>query len=448
MALSGLEIYKMLPQTNCKECGFPTCLAFSMKLAARQVELSACPYVSDETKARLESSSAPPIRLVTLGPEERKLEVGNETVIHRHEKTFYHQPGLFYRLGEDLDDKAFAERLEQVASYEVERVGMVLRADGVAIEHSSADALAARVGQAVGKQLTVILMSSDPAALEAGLKEAEGSNPLVCAADSDNWESMADLAKKHGAALVVRGKDGDLDALAALAEQIKGKGVEDLVLDPGTRGWADSLAALTRIRRAAIKKNFRVIGYPVITFPGEGADSAETETMMAAQAIDRYGSIIVLDNYEPASLYSLLTLRQNIYTDPQKPIQVSPGVYEIGDPKAESPLLVTTNFSLTYFSVAGEVEGSARPAWLLVTDSEGMSVLTAWAAGKFDAERIAKAVNTAGIADKIGHRSIVIPGFVAAISGELEEELSGWEIKVGPREAIGIPSYLKQLANG
>jgi acetyl-CoA decarbonylase/synthase complex subunit gamma len=218
------------------------------------------------------------------------------------------------------------------------------------------------------------------------------------------------------------------------------------VLDPGSRGWADSLSTLTRMRRAAIKKNFKPLGYPVITFPGEGAEGVEQETMLAAQSIDRYASLVVLDHFEPAALYSLLTLRQNIYTDPQKPIQVTPGVYEIGSPTAESPLLVTTNFSLTYFSVAGEVEGSGRPAWLLVTDSEGMSVLTAWAAGKFDAERIAKAVKTFSVPDKINHEKIVIPGFVASISGDLEEELSGWDILVGPREAIGIPSYLRQLA--
>ena len=448
MALSGLEIYKMLPQTNCKDCGFPTCLAFSMKLAARQVELSACPHVSDETKAKLDSASAPPIRLVSVGPEERKFEVGNETVVFRHEKTFRNETGLFYRLGEDLDDSAFAERLEQVATYEIERVGIALRADGVAIQHSSADAFAARVGQAAAKELAIILISSDAAAVEAGLKAAQGKNPLIYAAGSDNWEQMADLATKYKASLVVRDDKGDLQALADLAAQIKEKGVEDLVLDPGTRGWSDSLESLIRIRRAAIKSNFRPLGYPVITFPGESTDSLELETMLATQFVAKYASIIVLDRFEPASLYSLLTLRQNIYTDPQKPIQVTPGLYEIGDPKAEAPLMVTTNFSLTYFSVAGEAEGSGRPAWLLVADSEGMSVLTAWAAGKFDAERIAKSVKAAEAESKISHKSIIIPGFVAAISGELEEEMPGWEIKVGPREAIGIPSYLKQLANG
>ena len=449
MALSGLAIYKMLAQTNCKECGFPTCLAFAMKLAARQAELSSCPYVSDEAKAQLDSASAPPIRLISLGKDGHKLEVGNETVVFRHEKTFYHQPGLFFRLRDDMDEEAFTRRLDQVADYQIERVGQTLRPDGVAIEDTSgsADTFAVRVRQAVGKDLAIILISSLPNVMDAGLQVAKGASPLAYAAGAENWEEMAALAKKHGVPLAVRVQDGDLDALATLADHVSKQGVEDLVLDPGTRGWADSLSALTRMRRAAIKKNFRPLGYPVITFPGEGAGSPEKETMLASQFIDKYAGFIVLDSFEPAALYSLLTLRQNIYTDPQKPIQVSPGLYEIGDPNGESPLLVTTNFSLTYFSVAGEVEGTGRPAWLLIADSEGMSVLTAWAAGKFDAEAIAKAVKATGVSEKISHRRIILPGAVASISGELEEELPGWEVLVGPREAIGIPSYLRLLAN-
>jgi acetyl-CoA decarbonylase/synthase complex subunit gamma len=414
------------------------------------VELSACPHVSEETKAQLDSASAPPIRLISLGKDGHKFEVGNETVVFRHEKTFYHQPGFFYRLPESLSDQEFTERLEQIAEYQVERVGMSLRPEGVAVEGSagSADTFAARVGQVAGKELAIILMSSDPATMEAGLKVARGRAPLMYAAGPDNWEAMAALAKTYGAALAIKGWGGDMDALASLADDVVKQGVEDLVLDPGTHGWADSLAALTKMRRAAIKKNFRPLGYPVITFPGKAAAGVEMETMLATQFVDKYAGLIVLDHFEPAALYSLLTLRQNIYTDPQKPIQVTPGLYEIASPAPDSPLLVTTNFSLTYFSVAGEVEGSGRPAWLLVADSEGMSVLTAWAAGKFDAERIAKAVKAAGVPDKISHRRITIPGFVASISGDLEEELSGWEILVGPREAIGIPSFLRQLAKG
>lgn len=446
MGLSGLAIYKLLPKTNCKECGYPTCLAFAMKLAALQAELSACPYVSDEAKASLDAASAPPIRLVAVGNENRKIEVGNETVLFRHEKTFYHQPGLMLRLADDLPAEEFAARVAEVAEYSVERVGIALRVDGVVIQDASGDpaTFGARVAQAVAAGLPVVLSSKNPAVLEAGLKAAQGQNPLIYAADAENWEVMAGLAQRYKAPLAVRG-NGDLSSLATLTEAIGGKGVQDLVLDPGTRGWADSLASLTQLRRLALKRGTRSLGYPVITFPGEGAADAREEALLAGQHIAKYAGIIVLDNWDPAALYPLLTLRQNIYTDPQKPIQVSPGLYEIGEPKPESPLLVTTNFSLTYFSVAGEVEGSGIPAWLLICDSEGMSVLTAWAAGKFDAERIAKSVNTMGVPDKVAHKRIVIPGFVSSISGELEEELPGWEILVGPREAIGIPSFLKLI---
>ncbi len=447
MALSGIQIYKILPQTNCKECGYATCLAFAMKLAARQAELSACPYVTEEAKAQLEGASAPPVRLIAVGADAAKVEVGNETVVFRHEKTFVHQPGLFVRIPASAGADDAAKLISAVGDYHIERVGQTLRPEGVAIEAGSdAAQLAARATLAAEKGLAMILMSSDAAALDAALHAAGPSRPLVYAADADNLEAMAALAKKHSVPLVVKGAGGDLDALATLADQAANAGVADLVLDPGTRGWADTLGALVRIRRAAIKKNFRPLGYPVVTFPGEATSSAEEEAMLATQLVDKYAGFIVLDHFEPAAVYSLLTLRQNIYTDPQKPIQVTPGVYEINEPDKDAPLLVTTNFSLTYFSVAGEVEASGRKAWLLVADSEGLSVLTAWAAGKFDAESIAKAVKSTGVADKIAHKSIVLPGAVASISGELEEELAGWQILVGPREAIGIPSYLKHLA--
>ncbi len=200
----------------------------------------------------------------------------------------------------------------------------------------------------------------------------------------------------------------------------------------------------TQIRRLALRKNFRPLGYPILSFPGDAPDAA-TEAMLAAHAIAKYAGFIVIDRFAPETIYPLLVLRENIYTDPQKPIQVLPGIYEINNPNADSPVLVTTNFSITYFSVANEVESSGLPAWLVVTDAEGMSVLTAWAAGKFDAERIAKAVKSFNIADKVNQKRIVIPGQVAVLSGELESELPGWEIRVGPREAVDLPSFIKQV---
>ena len=444
MALSGLQIYKLLPASsknpdvkshaNCKECGFPTCLAFAMKLAQKQAKLSQCPYVEEESKAKLEASAAPPIRLITLTADGRKLEVGNETVLFRHEKTFYHQPGLFVRVKDTQSDAADVARA--VSEYKVDYVGIDLTLDGIAVEAAGGDFAAAVETVKQASKLPLILLTEDPALAEAGLKAAQGTRPLLWAATPDNWETMAKVAREHNAALAVRVEGGDLDALAALAEQVKGAGVEDIVLDPGVRDYASSLAVFTQLRRLALKKNERKVGYPLIAFAGD-------DPLLAGQHIAKYGGFIVLDSFSPGTVYPLLVMRANIFTDPQKPIQVQPGIYEINNPGPDDPLMVTTNFSITYFAVANEVESSGLPGWLLVADAEGMSVLTAWAAGKFDAERIAKSVKTTSAADKLNHQRLVIPGHVAVLMGELEEELPGWEINVGPREAVDLPNYLK-----
>jgi acetyl-CoA decarbonylase/synthase complex subunit gamma len=252
---------------------------------------------------------------------------------------------------------------------------------------------------------------------------------------------MSTIAKEAKVPLVVRGET--LDEVAELTQKLTNAGLEDLVLDPGLHNYLDSLSKLTAIRRLAIKENFRPLGFPVITFPG--SSNKVDESLLAAEHISKYAGFIVLEDFDPSKLYPLMVLRENIYTDPQKPIQVQPGIYELNSPDANAPLLVTTNFSITYFSVANEVEGSGRPAWLLVADAEGMSVLTAWAAGKFDAERIAKGAKAFNVEEKVSHRKIIIPGLVAVISGELEEELPGWEIMVGPRESVDIGSYLTTM---
>jgi acetyl-CoA decarbonylase/synthase, CODH/ACS complex subunit gamma len=445
MALSGLQVYKLLPKTNCKDCGFPTCLAFAMKLAAKQVDLDTCPHVSAEAKEALSAAAAPPIRLVKVGTGKREFQVGNETVLFRHEKTFFNPPGLALRVKDSEDADTLAAKIQQVAGYSVERVGINMGFNAVAIENATGDA--GRFASAVSSvraltDLPFVLISDQPAALKAALEVEGGHKPLLYAATGDNWEAMAQVAKEGGASLAVRSQDG-LDELAALTEKLTTAGVADLVLDPGSRDLATSLAQLTQLRRLALKKSFRPLGYPIIAFPGEVADSEGAEIVAATEYIAKYAGVIVLDRFDPAVAYPLLTLRLNIYTDPQKPISVDPGIYLFNNPTPESPLLTTTNFSLTYFSVAGELDGSGMPAWLLICDAEGMSVLTAWAAGKFDAETIAKAAKTFNVADKISHRKLTLPGHVAVLSGELEEELPGWEIRVGPREAVDIPAYLR-----
>ncbi len=446
MALTGLQIYKLLPKTNCKECGFPTCLAFAMKLAQKGTELDKCPYVDDEAKTALDAASAPPIKLVTIGAGERAFEIGNEVVLYRHEKTFYHQPGLVVRVMSD--DPQLAEKAARVGSYEVERVGMKLRLDGLAVEHAGGDtaayAAAVAAARAAAPGLPLVLMSGDAAALDAALSGgAAADRPLVHAATAANWEALAELAKKHGCPLAIRVEQGDLTGLADLSENVRGAGVEELVLDPGATSLAGDLTAFTQLRRLALKKGARALGYPI--FGVAGAATWQAELVRATQAVAKYSGVVVVDYLEPAAVYSLLSLRQNIYTDPQKPIQVEPKLYEIGSAGPASPVLITTNFSLTYFSVSGEVEGAGVPAWLLVADSDGQSVLTGWAAGKFDAEKIAKTVKDSGIESRIDHKKLVIPGHVAGLSGEIEEELPGWQIMVGPRDAVDIPNYLKNV---
>lgn len=445
MALTGLQIYKLLPQTNCKECGFPTCLAFAMKLAAKQAELAACPYVSEASKQQLEAASQPPVRLITLSSDGRKVEAGNEIVLFRHEKTFYHPAGVFVRLKDTEASDKLAATAKELDAFVVDYVGIKLRLDGIAIENASGDP--ARFAAAVeavrgASKLPLILIAKQGAAFEAALEKAAGAVPLLYAADESNCGELIPVAKKYKAPLAIKGT-GDLQALANLSEQVKASGVQDIVLDPGARDFLGSLTLATQIRRLAIKKNLRALGYPLIAFPGEGASSPDEEPVLAAQAIAKYAGFVVLDHFTPARAYALLVLRANLYTDPQKPIQVKPGLYEINSPKPESPVLVTTNFSITYFAISNEVEGAGLPAWLLVADAEGMSVLTAWAAGKFDSDRIAKAVKTTNVESKISRKRLVLPGAVATLLGEVEESLPGWNVEVGPREAVDAPSFLK-----
>lgn len=450
MALSGIQIYKMLPMTNCKDCDFPTCLAFAMKLAAKQVELSLCPHVSEESQALLSEAAAPPVRPFVLKSNGHEVKAGNEVVLFRHEKTFYSRPGLFLRVYDSQSPEEIKAKVKPADAYVVDYVGIDLEMGGFVVQADGGETStgsAQRFAQAVSAVREVshrpLILLGGPEQLKAGLAVLNGDEKVMLGqANAENWEAMAALAKEHDAVLSIEADC--VDAMVALSEKVTEAGVKNLVLSPTQRGFHGTLTANTVARRMAIKKNFRPLGFPIISFPGDSGDAAR-ESMLAAQAIGKYSGFIVMDHFAPETAYALLVLRENIYTDPQKPIQVQPGVYEINDPGPDAPVLVTTNFSITYFSVANEVESSGHPAWLLVTESEGMSVLTAWAAGKFDAEIIAKDVKRFNVADKAsGSKKIVLPGHTAVLSGELEEELPDWHVLVGPREAVDLPAYLKQ----
>ncbi|MBS3908700.1 MAG: acetyl-CoA decarbonylase/synthase complex subunit gamma [Actinobacteria bacterium] len=445
MALTGMDIFKQLPKTNCGECGIPTCLAFAMKLAAGGASLEQCPHVSEEAKALLSEASAPPMRGVTIGEGEYALKIGEELVMHRHEKTFFNPPGLALLVEDTEDGAAVDAKLAALKEATYERVGQTLRADLVAVKNSSGDAstFSDMVKKVMAGISYPLVLMADAAAIDAAMSAAGPVKPLLHAATADNLDAMAALAKKYGAPLAV--KPASLDELAELTTKLAGMGLKDLVIDMGTRTLKETFQNLVFTRRLALKKKQRPFGYPTITFPAEETADDMMETVHAAVYTIKYGGIMVLKDLSPEKAYALYVLRQNVYTDPQRPMQVDQGVYPINNPTEDSPFLVTTNFSLTYFIVSSEVEGSKMPAWLGIVDVDGLSTLTAWAAGKFVPERIAAFVNKSDILEKIKHKTVVIPGYVAQISGELEEELQGWKIVVGPREAADIPAFLKSF---
>jgi len=441
MALTGVEIFKLLPKTNCKKCGFPTCLAFAMKLAQRQASLDLCPDVSEEARQKLGEASAPPVKPITFGTGDLAVKMGEETVLFRHDKRFVNPCAFALEIKDTSAD--IDSRIEEVMKSEIDRVGQKLRIDAIALMNDSNDAgkfeAAAKTIAQKAPDVPVIICSGNPLAAEAVVKLFADKKPIVHGANAENAEAMANIAKTYKTTLGVTANN--LNELSSLTEKIKSFGVQDMVIDSGARKAKEILQDNTFIRRAAVKKNFKPLGYPVITF----AQRQDTliESLLATIGVAKYSSIIVLSSIEKWKNLALFTLRQNLYTDPQVPMQVEQKIYKIGEPSPESPLLITTNFSLTYFIVSGEVENSKVPSYLAVMDNEGLSVLTAWAAGKFTAAKIAQFIKDSGVENTLSHRELIIPGYVAILSGAIEDKLEGWKVIVGPREANGIPAFLR-----
>ncbi len=444
MGLSGIEIMKMLPKKNCGECGVPTCLAFAMKVAAGQADINACPHASDEVKAKISEASAPPIRTIKLGSGDNTFEMGGETCLYRHEKRFEHPTGICVLVSTDMSEDDIAGRLSRFNTLRYDRVGVLMKADLIAIkDRGDKSAFTSLVERVRGEcpDACLILMSEDPDTLSEGAKICADHKPLLYAATKDNADKMVEVAKDAKCPLCVKGDT--IGETASLAEKIS-EDYKDLVLDTGARTLRAVLEDQILIRRASIKHKVRSVGFPTVTFPCEMTDDLMVESMIASVLVAKYAGIVVLSDLQPDTVYPLFLERLNIFTDPQRPMVVQEDIYPINGPDENSPVLITCNFSLTYFIVSGEVEGSKVPSWLLIKDTEGLSVLTAWAAGKFSADLIAAFVKKCGIADKVSHRCLIIPGYLASLKGELEEELPDWTIQIGPREASHLPAFLRE----
>jgi len=444
MALTGIQIFKLLPKTNCKECGVPTCLAFAMNLASGKAELDSCPYVSDEAREQLAEASAPPIRPVAVGKGVRAFTTGGETVLYRHEKTFYNKTAIGAMVASDVPAAQLKAKLKTWNAFQYERVGLNLRPELIALKDAGGDKAAfAEKAKLIAEtsEFNLVLMSDNIDVMKAGIEAAKFKRPLLYAATADTIDAFGALAKENDLPIVARADS--VEGLVALTGKLTEMGLKDIVLDPGSREIKQAFEDQVSIRRAALKSGNRALGFPTITFPCEMAANIDMETVIAAMFIAKYGGSVILSDFSGENLFPLLLERLNIFTDPQRPMTVTEGIYEIGNPDENSPVLVTTNFALTYFIVSGEIEGSKVPSWLLIKDSEGLSVMTAWAAGKFAGDDVGVFVKKSGIADKVKHKELIIPGYAAAIAGDVEEELPGWKIIVGPREAAHIPAFLK-----
>ena len=443
MALTGLEIFKLLPKTNCKKCGMPTCLAFAMQLAQKRAKLEDCPDVSEEAQQKLAAAAAPPMRKIVFGTGDNQVQIGQETVMFRHEEKFYSPTVLGVSVSDKLAGEDLKKRIENINGLQFERVGAQIGVSVIAVVNDSGSAETFAAAAATVKessQLALILCSDSPEALAAAVAKTCEAVPLIASAKPDTAEAVAKIAKENNCPVVA--KADSVEALAELTEKIKAQGVEDIVLSLEGLSLKDQLHSLSQMRTLALKKVFRPLGYPTLSFVSDG--DSDTQAATAASLICKYSGIVVVDTIEPYAFLPMLTTVMNIFTDPQKPVQVEPKLYTIGEPNENSPLMFTTNFSLTYYTVESDVEASRVPSYILVVDTEGTSVLTAYSGDKLNEKTVANAMTAANVEKLVKHRKLIIPGYVAVMSGKLEEA-TNWEVMVGPRECSLLPKYLQEV---
>ena len=437
---TAIEFFKLLPKTNCKDCGQPTCLAFAMQLANQKAKIEDCPHVSGDAKTTLNEASAPPVVTVKVGTDKNKIDMGGETVLYRHERRFNNPIAYAVTVSDTLDDDAVKKRIEYIKSLSFDRIGMIFKADMISVRNDSKDAEKFMHVCDIVKdswEFPFVLESDDPETLAKAMDVYKAYRPLVYGADKDSIDKLLPAAKAAKCPLGI--KASSLEEAVVLTEKAKAAGYDDIILDLQCKDIKDLLEKQTTVRRAAIKKKFRPFGYPMMNKVGSG----EYAVMCAVMSTLKYGSLVIFDDLKPYEALPLFTLRQNIYTDPQVPIQVKQGLYPINNPGEHSPIMFTTNFSLTYFTVRADVEKSKVPVWLQIVNTEGMSVLTAYSAGKFNPEHVVEAMQESGVLEKTDGM-IIVPGLVTKMSGKLQE-LVQRKVVVGTTESKNIPKHLKEI---
>ena len=447
MALKGLDIFKLSPKKNCKECGSPTCMAFSMKVAQGAVSIDACPYFSEEAKAAMSEATAPPMKTIKVGTGENEMSLGGETVLFRHEKTFVSKTRYAVSLCNCMDDAAIDAKLAEIPKVDYERIGERMFVEMVYVNYcadAGKDKYLNLVKKAADLGRVLILGCTDVDVAKEAVALVKDTKPVLNGADASNYEAMNAVATEAGVVLGVRG--ADINELYDTVAAIEKLGNKNLVIDCGTNSIKDAFATAVQFRKAAIKDSNRTCGYPsIVNVAMLAKGNAHLQAALASLFTMKYGSIVVMEQMTYAEALPLYGLRQNVFTDPQKPMKVEPGIYPLNGADENSICVTTVDFALTYFVVSGELERSGVPMNLIINDAGGLSVLTSWAAGKFSSSSIAKFFQEQDIEGKIKSRRLVIPGKVAVLKGELEAKLPGWEIIIAPNEAVQLVKFMKEI---
>lgn len=449
MALTGIQIFKMTPKKNCKECGCPTCMAFSMKVAQGAMDISACPHMSEDALAQLSEATAPPMKTIKIGTGEHEYSLGGETVLYRHEKTFVSETRYAASVCSCMDDATVDAKLAAVADVDYDRIGEHMYTELVYVNYAKdtdASKYVEIVKKAAATGRTLVLGCKCPETAKAALEVCKDGKPVLNGADASNYEEMNKIATEAGVVLGVSG--ANLDELYDTTAALEKLGNKNLVLDVTMGTVKETFEAAVAVRRAAIKDGDRTCGYPSIVNVAALTEDKPMREALAALFTMKYGSIVVVGDMDYAMALPLYGLRQNLFTDPQKPMKVAPGIYPLNGADENSICLTTVDFALTYFLVSGELERSGVPCNLLISDAGGLSVLTAWAAGKLSSTSVSKFI-TEEVEGKIKSRKLIIPGKVAVLKGDIEAKLPGWEVIVAPLEAVQLVKFLKDMqANG
>ena len=447
MALKGLDIFKLSPKKNCKECGCPTCMAFSMKVAQGAVDIAACPYFAPEALAKLSAATEPPMKTIKVGAGDAELSLGGETVLFRHEKTFVSRTRYAMSLCTCMDDETVAQKLEDIKKVDYERIGERMFVEMVYVNYSAdgKQDYVELVKKAAETGRILILDFKDGEIAKAALEVCKDGKPILNGADASNYEAMNAVATAAGVVLGVSG--ADLSEIHDTVEKLEGLGNKNLVIDVTGADVKETFKNAVQIRKAAIKDGDRTFGYPsIVNLHKIAAGDLHKQAALLSLFTMKYGSVIVAEHIGYAEALPLYGLRQNLFTDPQKPMKVEPGVYPLNGADENSVCLTTVDFALTYFLVSGELERSGVPVNLIINDAGGLSVLTSWAAGKFSSSSIAKFFQEQDIEGKIKSRKLIIPGKVAVLKGELEAKMPGWEIIIAPNEAVQLVKFMKDFA--